>query len=258
MRSVIVGGLCVSALALSACATRVDYNGFEAASTGGAPLRALAVLDCPTTEGQLTRVSRSDDGRTCGYEGPIGESVWLKLVPLEGRSATDVLEPARAELRMLVPVTLARVEPVAKDEPGEHTNIDLPFFHIHTAGDHADLKVFGVKVVSAGQNADVKTHLGGVHTIVHASPDGAEVITEDVGRTNASLVYVLASEKRAPSGYRAVGYVARGPAAGPLVVGEFRAPGSAQATYHSDVRSGFRGHVDNGDLDRLIDLNLKG
>ncbi len=257
MRTVIVGALCISAIALSACATHVDYSGFQPASTGGAPFKVVASLDCPTAQGELTRISRAEDGRSCDYEGPIGETVRLSLVSLEGRSATDVLEPARAELRALVPVTQAHVAPVAKDEPGEHTNIDLPFFHIHTAGEHADLKIFGVTILSQGESADVKTRQGGARTIVHANPGGAEVITEDLGRTNASLVYVLASEKPAPSGYRAVGYVARGPAAGPLVVGEFRAPGG-EVTYHGRVTTGFHAHVDNSDLDRLIDLNLKG
>jgi|GEM_PF-2038345 len=251
-----MGALCASAFALSACATRVDINGFEPTATGGAPLSVAAALDCPVTQGQLARVSQADDGLSCEYQGPVGETVQLRLVPLEGRLATDVLEPARAELRTLVPLTLSRPGRVTKDEPGEHTNIDMPFFHIHTAGDHADLKVFGVTVLSAGENAEVKTHVGGVHTVVHASPSGAEVITEDVGRTNTSLVYVLASEKGSPSGYRAVGLVARGPAAGPLVVGEFRAPGQAGSAYHEDGKTGFHSHVDN-DLERLINLNLK-
>jgi hypothetical protein len=250
MRTLLMGALCVSALALSACVTRVDYDGYEIAKTGGPPLKAVATLDCPSTEGALTRTGRADDGRSCDYEGPVGETVRLSLVSLDGRSATEALEPAKAQLRALVPVATRRIPRVERDEPGEHANIDLPFFHVHTAGDHADVRIFGVTVHSDGDNADVKTRLGGAHTVVHASSDGAEVITEDVGRTNASLIYVLASERRAPSGYRAVGYVARGPAAGPLVVGEFRAPGRTETYRH--------GHTDNGDLDRLIERNVKG
>jgi hypothetical protein len=250
MRTIMIGALCVSALALSACVTRVDYDGYEVSKVGGLPLRSVAALDCPATEGALTRMAQAADGRSCDYEGPSGQTVRLKLVALDGRSAADVLEPSRDELRALVPVSTPWIPRVSRDEPGDHANIDLPFFHVHTAGDHADVRIFGIKVHSDGENANVQTHLGGVHTIVHASSSGAEVITEDVGRTNASLVYVLASDKKAASGYQAVGYVAKGPIAGPLVVGEFRAMRKVE-TQHG-------GHVENGDLDRLIDRNVRG
>jgi hypothetical protein len=250
MRTIVIGALCVSALALSACVTRVDYDGFEASTTGGSPLRAVAALDCPTTEGALTRVAQAADGRSCDYEGPEGQVVRLKLVALDGRAAAEALAPSRMELRTLVPVSTPYVPKVSPDEPGDHANIDLPFFHVHTAGDHADVRIFGIKVHSDGDNANVQAHLGGAHTVVHASSSGAEVIVEDVGRTNASLVYVLASDKAPTSGYQAVGYVAKGPKAGPLVVGEFRA-------MHK-VETGHGNHVENGDLDRLIDRNVKG
>ncbi len=250
MRMVMAGALCVSAVALSACMTHVDFDGFEASKVGGAPLKAVAALDCPAIEGALTRTSRADDGRSCDYEGPVGETVRLKLVALDGRSAEEALEPSKAELRALVPFSTRRLRPIDRDEPGDRADIDLPFFHVHSVGDHADVKIFGVKVHSEGENADVQAHVGGTHTIVHASSSGAEVTAEDVGRTNASLIYVLASEKRSASGYKAAGYVARGPAAGPLVVGEFRAVRRVDTQHGS--------HVDNDDLDRLIDRNLKG
>ncbi|MGZ3376794.1 MAG: hypothetical protein ACXU8S_09370 [Phenylobacterium sp.] len=250
MRVSTIGALCVSALALAACATRVDYDGYEASEVGSSPMRAVAALDCPKVQGDLTRTSRAADGRSCDYQSVLGETVRLKLVALDGRPANEVLAPSKAELRALLPVATPYVPAVSKDEPGDHANIDLPFFHVHTAGDHADVRVFGVKVHSDGENANVQTHLGGAHTIVHASHDGAEVIVDDVGRTNASLVYVLASDRKATSGYRAVGYVARGPSAGPLVVGEFRAVNRGEGEH--------RGHGDHNDLERLIDRNVKG
>jgi hypothetical protein len=251
MRTFAIGALCVSALALSACVTHVDYDGYEVSKINSAPLRAVAALDCPADEGTLTRTAQAADGLSCDYEGPAGQSVHLKLVALDGRPAAEVLEPSKAELRALVPIPTPHLTKVSADEPGDHANIDLPFFHVHTAGDHADVRIFGIKVISDGDNANVQTHLGGVHTIVHASSSGAEVMTEDVGRTNASLVYVLASDKKPASGYQAVGFVAKGPVAGPLVVGEFRTM--------RKVETNERGtHIENGDLDRLIERNVKG
>ena len=253
MRIILIGGLCISALALAACATRVDYNGYEVSRTGGPTLKTVAALDCPATQGELTRTAQAADGLSCDYEGPVGETVRLKLVALSGRSATDALAPSKAELRALLPMPSRRIAPVEKDDPGEHANIDLPFFHVHTAGDRADVRIFGIKVHSDGQNADVQMHHGAAHTVVHAGDAGAEVIVEDLGRDNASLIYVLASDKRASSGYRAVGYVARGPAAGPLVVGEFRAMHRVETHFGDHAE-----HIGHGDLDRLIERNVRG
>jgi hypothetical protein len=246
MGALLIGALGVSALALSGCIS-VDVDATEAASTGGAALKTVAALDCPTTEGALTRTAQAADGRSCDYEGPVGEHVRLRLVALDGRSATEAMAPTKAELRSLVALSIPPVPPADPHALGDHTNIDLPFFHIHTAGDHAEVHMFGVHVQSQGDYADVQTGRGSKHTVVHAAPGGAEVIAEDVGRTNASLVYVLSSDRKTPSGYAAVGYVAKGPAAGPLVVGEFRVA-------HKD------GHHDGGhnDVGRLIDRNVKG
>ena len=250
MRRFLMGGLCVSALALSACATRVDVDSFEPSKTSGAPLKVAAALDCPTREGSLTRVGQSADGQSCDYEGPGGQVVRLKLVALDGRAATEALAPSRMEMRALVPVSTPYVPPVSRDEPGDHANVDMPFFHVHTVGERADVKIFGFTIHADGDKAEVHANAGGTHTVVHASPGGAEVITEEVGRASASLVYVLASDKKPASGYQAVGYVAKGPVAGPLVVGEFRAV--------THVETGHGSHVENGDLDRLIDRNVNG
>ena len=234
-RKILLGALGVSALALSAGVSTVAYAG-------------VAALDCPAREGALTRIAQAADGRSCDYQGEAGETVQLKLVPLEGRSASEAMAPTKAELQALVPVYRRSAPAVDRDEPGERADIDLPFFHVHTVGDRTDVKMFGVKVRSEGENADVNVGHGHRHAVVHAGREGAEVSAEDVGRTNTSLVYVLAADKRAPSGYWTVGYVAKGPAAGPLVVGEFRA-----TTKRHSHNAG-----DHGDIGRLIARNVKG
>ncbi len=81
-----------------------------------------------------------------------------------------------------------------------------------------------------------------------AGGKGAQVTAEEIGETTPRSVYVLASDRRAASGYRTVGYVAKGPVKGPLVMGEFR---STQKRNRS--RDG-----DHGDIERLIDRNVKG
>jgi hypothetical protein len=260
MRTILtMAALGAAALALGACVPRVSYDGYEVSDARRGPLRQVTALDCPMTEGTLTRTGQAADGASCDYVSKRGETVRLSLVALDGRSAGEALEPMKAELRALAPVAWAPVPPVARDEPGEHANIDLPFFHVHTAGEHSDVRIFGVKVHADGDNAEVHTNLGLKHTVVHAGPRGAEVTAEDTAGPNASLVYVLASDRPAPSGYRVVGYIARGPASGPLVVGEFRSRDKRGDDHERIDGHGEPGeHHDDGDIGRLIDRNLHG
>jgi hypothetical protein len=256
MRTISLAALTVSALALCACMPNVNYNGFTSASAGREPLKTLAALNCPTYEGALTRTAQAPDGQTCDYVGRNGDTVRLKLVALEGRSAVDAMAPTKAELHDLMPLRNRPVPAVAIEDGPDRTSVDLPFFHVRAVGDRADVKIFGVSIHSEGDNADVTAHHGPTHTVVHAGPDGAEVIAEDVGKTNASLVYVLASDHHTSSGYHAVGYVAKGPAAGPLVVGEFRTTRRHGGEHIDGDDHDF--HGDHGDIDRLIERNVKG
>ncbi len=45
---------------------------------------AVAKLDCPVTEGDLTRVSIEQDGKSCAYRSADGAEVSLELVPIVG------------------------------------------------------------------------------------------------------------------------------------------------------------------------------
>ena len=234
----------VSAAALAASAATLAHAEVR---LDGPPLRAPAKLDCPATTSDLTRTAQSPDGQWCDYAGQRGEIVRLRLAPLNGQTPFAALAPTRAQLHALVPV-YNRPLPI-NDGPGNRADVDVPFVHVHTDGDKADVRLFGIfHIVGKDHDRDLTSDKEGVqkHAIVHAGLRGAEVVADEVGRSNASLVYVLAGNHRYASGYRAVGYVAKGPAAGPLVVAEFRGP----AASHRDNDSG---HLD---LDRLIDLQL--
>jgi hypothetical protein len=214
-----------------------------------APVTVAATLNCPEREGDLSRVSMASDGRSCQYRGEEDQDVTLSLLPLNGQAPQAGLAPTEAELRTLVPARSgpSAVNIEANDGPGDHDNdhakIDLPGLHINANGDKADIRVLGADIKADGDEADIKTDVGMKGAAIHAGPGGAEIRAGDVGRHSAELVFVLAGDKPGPSGYRAVGYVARGPAAGPLVVGEFKSK--------TDRRQGH-----DRDLERLIDLNV--
>lgn len=234
------------ALALLALAAAVPAQAHVAAN--GAPLRVAARLDCPAYEGRLTRVAQASDGQSCDYQGRDGDTVRLSLAPLRGRSPSEALAPMRGALHALVPVYREPTPVIYSDEPGDRADVDVPFVHVHAVGDRADVRLFGIHIRGRdhGDNTDVSVEHGRKRSVVHAGPRGAEVVAEEVGRSNASLVYVLAANHRTPSGLRAAGYIAKGPVTGPLVVAEFRSARGHRGSYdHGD-----------GDVDRLIDRNL--
>ncbi len=213
----------------------------------GAPVHARATLDCPAETNDLTRTAQSPDGQWCDYRSDRGETVRLRLVPLRGLSPSEALAPMRTELHALVPVYRDAIPADYNDGPGDRADVDVPFVHVHANGDQADVRLFGIfHIVSRDHDADVDVGHGRKHTVVHAGLRGAEVIADEVGKSNASLVYVLAGNHRHASGYQAVGYIAKGSVTGPLVVAEFFSP----VNTHRDNDGGHH------DLDRLIDRNL--
>jgi hypothetical protein len=217
------------------------------ASPDGSPLKVRAPLDCPASQGSLTRVAQGPDGRYCDYRGEDGDWVRLQVMPLEGRSPAEALAPTRAELHALLPVYEPPGTMADDGRPGDRADIDLPFIHIKASGDRADVRLFGIRIRSEGRNADVDVGRGRKRSIVRVGANGVQVTADEIGRSNASLVYVLVANRGSPAGYRAVGYVAKGPVTGPLVVAEFRSPHDRHG-----VRDG-----DHIELDRLIDRNLE-
>jgi hypothetical protein len=212
-----------------------------------APLTVAGTLNCPEHEGDLDRVAAAADGRSCQYHGDDDQDVTLSLVALNGLAPQAALTPLETELRGLVPArsaaSLVNVDAGAGDHDPGHAKIDLPGLHINADGDNADIKILGVGIKARGDHADIHTDMGMTGTTIHAGPGGAEIRAGDVGDHAAKLVFVLAGDVPGPTGYRAVGYIARGPVAGPLVVGTFKT---------KDRHQNGRDH----DLERLIDLNV--
>ena len=231
-----------AALAVAASAATLAHADVR---PDGAPLRTPAKLDCPAVSGDLIRSAQSSDGQWCDYAGQHGETVRLRLTPLNGQTPSDALAPLRNQLHGLVPV-YRKATPVNYDA-GDSADVNVPFVHVHKDGDRADVRLFGIfHIVGHDHDGDADRGRGQEHTTVRAGLRGAEVVADKVGRSNASLVYVLAGNHRYASGYRAAGYVAKGPVTGPLVVAEFRSPVNGH-------RDNDNGHLD---LDRLIDRQL--
>jgi hypothetical protein len=245
LKTLILAGLGVAASAgLSGCVRHHIRHLHDSR-----PLIVPAQLDCPPSQGALTRISASADGNTCEYRRDDGGLVSLIRLPLNGQSPQAAMAPIEASLKTLLPPrepgpTSEPPESSANKGSGDSARIDVPGVHIDAHGDKAEVRVFGVTIDADNDKANVNAGLGGDRATVNADQNGAEVRATELNGANANLVLVLASEQPGPSGLRSVGYMARGPASGPLVVAEFKS-----TRRHGDGE-------DDHDIRRLLQRNI--
>ena len=86
--------------------------------------------------------------------------------------------------------------------------------------DGADVRIGNIKV-DADSDGGAKVQVG-ASTTVNANDGGAEIRTAKAAGGEVRSTYILASDSGA-SGYHVVGYEARGPKAGPIVVAVVKA-----------------------------------
>ncbi len=216
------------------------------------PLTVGRTLICPGEVGALTRTAQASDGRSCAYDGPRQEQVQLSFMPLDEAGPEAKLAGLERTLRMQLPSAIATADNgagvhVGGDEAGHHAHIDLPGFHLNASGGRASIRMPGVSINADGDDAKVTAGPEGHETsVVSAHPGGTEIRVGGVNANGADMTYLLASDTPGPSGARVVGYMAKGPSAGPLVVGVFR------------VRDHEHGDNDVNDLgvSRLVDINV--
>ncbi|WP_296597505.1 hypothetical protein [Phenylobacterium sp.] len=217
------------------------------------PVRAA--LDCPATQGDLTRTSVAPDGKTCTYATSGGAEVTLQLVNVTGS--------ADATLAGIEKTLLADRTPAPESPPSEEK--DAPAGEPAVAGSEAvkaaekaakeardDTNGLDIKVtvdskdhkgVVTDANGKTRVDLPGIHVVaddandtadvqigplkVKANDDGATVrIYRDVRLRGEALnrekrgvraMFIYTGEDL-PKGYRFVGYEAGGPKRGPLTV----------------------------------------
>ena len=252
MRPVLIPVLCVAALATAACdgdSVRISSTRTEKPDARGA-LKVVETLHCPQTIGSLTRKGTASAGGTvCTYAGLRGAEVSLHLVKLDGATPAAALKAFEDRLSAAMPQAVAQLRassaegaaaaetPAAK---GDRASVRAPGVDIRAEGDDATVRLPGLRIESKGDEASVR--IGGFHidasdgqgsvniggsedgdsVSVQANQDAAEIRTSaGGGATRAS--WILTDNRPSEAGWRLVGYEARGPAGGPIVVATVRA-----------------------------------
>jgi hypothetical protein len=240
--------------ALSACGDGVRISttrGAESEAKG--VLKVVETLQCPQTMGSLTRKgSASEGGTVCTYVGPRGAEVSLHLVPLDGETPATVLKAFEQRLSGALPRALdALGAPADAAEPaaaaadqaaasGDRATIRAPGVLIDADGDDATVRLPGIRIETRGDRASVR--IGGFHidaddsagsarisgsgrdgdnVTINAQNDAAEIRASAGGEATRSS-WILTDNRSSEAGWRLVGYEARGPVGGPLVVATVR------------------------------------
>jgi hypothetical protein len=250
--AIAAGGVGVAALMLAACTPPYPHH------EGGA-LRSITSLDCPDSQGDLMRQSAASDGKSCVYGDDAGDTVTLQLVELSGQDAKTALAPIEAQLRSEMPaVSGAKASATSGataaggSANNDRVDIDLPGIHIHASGNdhagnnHATIEAGGgganksSAVTDDDGNVTVSSNKPGV--TADAGDDGAEIQVDEPG-SGVRRSFIVASDTPGPHGYRMVGYEARGPSGGPLVVASIKAKSDDHDRLTHDIRRLLRRNV---------------
>jgi hypothetical protein len=229
-----------------------------AAACGPKTPPARAALDCPLTQGSLTRSSASPDGKVCTYADRDGAQVTLQLVALTGGLDTTLsgIETALLANRAAPSPEAAKGAGPAKADPQARADADKAVreaqqdsgvapAHAEGRGEDAvNVEMdHGQALVTESADGTTRVNLAGIHIVANDGDDSARVqvgpIRVEAGGDAATIRIrrdvrlrgeALNPDKRGvratfiytghdlPDGYRFVGYEAGGPKAGPITV----------------------------------------
>lgn len=261
LRPFLIPTVCALA-ALAACDDSVRISSTRSVDDSAkGVLKVVETLQCPQTMGSLTRKgSASEGGTVCTYGGPKGAEVTLHLVPLDGETPADVLkafeqrlsrdlpravdalgaaaDAAEAEAATAEHAAATAADPAAAS--GDRASVRAPGVNIEANGDDASVRLPGIRIETRGDKASVR--IGGFHIDADDSAGSARVSASggdgdnvtinaqnDVAEIRASAAggatrtsWILTDNRTSEAGWRLVGYEARGPVGGPLVVATVR------------------------------------
>lgn len=253
----------LAALGLAACdgEPSVRISSSESDTTNDGVLKVVSDLQCPETQGELTRKgSAQAEGAICTYSGPRGTEVTLHLIKLDGGAPAEVLTAFENQLKRDLPGAAARVAGPATPAPpegagastgGDRTEVDmpgvsirsdgdsetvhLPGIHIESAGDRSSVRIGGLRIESGEDSADVAVTSEDDSVTIQAHDDAAEIRTRANGEA-VRTTYILTDGTPSDGGWRMVGYEARGPAGGPLVVATIRSKDRDKGSAFEDAK----------------------
>ena len=208
-RMIMVTGVAAGALWLGGCTPPYPHHYAHS-------LKTIDTLDCPDSQGDLTRKSQSGDGKTCVYADSSGAAVTLQLVALNGGDAKTALAPIEDELKSELPPRADTKTDGDADSGNGRVDIDLPGIHIHASGKDNDKGDAKIDIGGPGHDS-----AGGPGVSIDAHDKDARISINESG-SGVRLSYIQSADDPGPHGYKSVSYDARGPSGGPLAVASIK------------------------------------
>lgn len=222
-------------------------------------------LDCPKTEGELTRTAAAADGLSCQYVTTDGAEVTLRLVKGDANTTLKAIETELLAGRAAPPADAAKAADGKGTKAGDAEATPEGPKTSATAGDTDKKDGVRVEITRDGKTEVVtdgdqtaRVNLPGIHISANDADDSANIqigpLKVEAGDDTATIRMrrdvrlrgeALSREQRGvramfiytgkdlPDGYRFVGYDAGGPKTGPLAVGIVRGKNTDDASEHS-------------------------
>lgn len=220
-----------------------------AACTKAGPPRAT--LDCPASQGDLTRTAQAADGKSCAYVSADGAEVLLQLMPVSGGpyATLDALET-----RLLTEVNAEAGTPAKAVAAAETKAAPGSADEARRVADQAAKDAAGVEVAArSGSEDSVDVHM----------QDGKVVVAEgDGGTTRVNLpgIHIVADDAEDSASVR-IGPLhvdANGEEAVIHVRRDVRLKGEALSREKRGVRATFIAHGAAADGDRIVGYEAGG
>lgn len=131
-----------------------------------------------------------------------------------------------------------RAPGVRIDTRGDDASVRLPGLHIETKGDHSSVRIGGFHIdADDGKGSAQVTGTGanGDQVSVNAHEDSTEIRASAAGAATRAG-WILTNNRASEGGWRLVGYEARGPVGGPIVVATVRSRDADRGRTLEDAR----------------------
>ena len=107
------------------------------------------------------------------------------------------------------------------DAHGDKATVRLPGMHIDADGDRANIKIGGITIRADDKNSQVKVRSTDEVVSIDAHDNTARIRTSTPGEA-VRATFLMTADQSSTTGWRVVGYEARGPSGGPIVVATVR------------------------------------
>jgi hypothetical protein len=171
--------------------------------------------------------------------GAAAEEADATLPPADTTAPAEGTGGVAAEAAATGDRTSVRAPGVAIETTGEDASVRLPGVSIDTQGDKASVRIgsFHIDADDSDGSARVSgSDPNGDDVVINARDDAAEIRARAGGEATRTS-WIMTDNRSSESGWRVVGYEARGPVGGPLVVATVRSRDSNRERAFEDARA---------------------